>query len=587
MLTSDLKPDISVYYPNVIGKSVPGTATTCGILIEGRDDGKGTASTLALNHLLKHGVRVVSHTGYVSEKYGEFTLVILCDLSTASAPLDDIVIQLRRIKRVSNAQSISLNHQMFDGFLFPLVFMDSYRVVAISSSLMFDLQEKIRIPTEKAALMEAGRTHGREIVQKLREKLESNDDRKQSSSIRSDVLQENITRYMRASGWGKISWADEQTLQKVSIQDPPVPSKESTAAGNLFLQGLICGLAEDLFGRKFAVVEDHYDMLRRLLTIGLAEQSTAIQMEQQKQKITLSPEENSKVLQEIERIADKAERLRNQNDGTNLPEEKTTSQEEVQERITDNVPQRELMVTLPASGGNETAREQSANVTTTPEHPTQSQDGKQVSTPVMEKTAVPTAPSTDDRPAAEKTNMQPQTTGHGLVHAPQTDENTKGAGVVDQTTTANPGSIVENKIPNEVERLPNPAPMSQGNERQEKVVAQVPPTKESTDKIHLTIKRIGDPGPTQQNQENKTAEATDTSMEVTQSSPRLQPNQMRKEIAETKESQRPAMSPPINSQPNEDQASSRRTQKKRRKPIRVQKEEVEDFSPAPFHDESF
>lgn len=305
MATDSTKKGATVYYPNVIGQSDPGKTTSWAILVEGRND--YNCGAMALNTLIKYGARILSQTGYSNEKYGTYTLTIECDLAGVSATLDDIVIQLRKLRHVTSVESISLKNQMFDGLLFPLVLMDSHRVVAVSASFMFEIQENLRTLADKKSLFEAGRQYGGDVVNRLKQKLEAGEEGKLSGRKSADkkVIQENIQRFMKAAGWGRITWEGDDSLERVFIYDPPTPrSKESGGAGNLFLQGLISGLTESLRGKRYAVVEDHFDAQRRLLTIGLTEESLAVQMEGQNQFKNEVPveEQSATALNEVERL---------------------------------------------------------------------------------------------------------------------------------------------------------------------------------------------------------------------------------------------------------------------------------------------
>ena len=89
------------YYPNNIGNLAIGTPRSYAFLVYGRED-RGIQVQI-LNTLLKRGARIVSQTGYVDEKNREFTLCISCDLGEVSVTPDDLIIELRRMKQVRNA----------------------------------------------------------------------------------------------------------------------------------------------------------------------------------------------------------------------------------------------------------------------------------------------------------------------------------------------------------------------------------------------------------------------------------------------------------------------------------------------------
>ena len=297
-------PEIAVYYPNVIGRAFPGSQSSYAILIEGRDDGKGETTVRAMERLVKKGVRIFSQKGYVNERAGTFSLLVLCQLPNIS--LDDIVTQIRKIKNVTNAQYITQKAQMFDGILFPLLLMDSERVIAVSPEVIFNTQQKLSSTAEIEALLEAGRLYGVEIADSIKNKFAFHPDGKQDEDLNVpiSVVEENIIRYLKAAGWGKISWDHGTTLERVLVHDPPTPkSKNASAAGNRLIEGLISGLTEGLQGKRFSVVEDHYDMQRRLLTIGMVETNVAMKMETQKPRI----EETAKFDKKTQGITNQAE----------------------------------------------------------------------------------------------------------------------------------------------------------------------------------------------------------------------------------------------------------------------------------------
>lgn len=284
----DATPEIAAYYPNVIGRAFPGSKQSYAILIEGRDDGSGDVMVKATERLVKRGVRILSQKGYVSETAGTFTLLIHCQLPDKS--LDDIVIEIRKIRHVTNAQSITQKAQMFDGMLFPLLLMDSDRILAISPSVLYDTQEKIASANERNSLLEAWRRYGIDIVNSIKQKFATRPDGKPNDDINIPVgiVEENIVRYMRATGWGRISWDHGTTLERVFVRDPPTPKNgKEGVSGNRMIEGLVSGLTEGLQGKHVSVVENQYDPSRRVLTIGMVETSVAVKMEDQMQRPVL------------------------------------------------------------------------------------------------------------------------------------------------------------------------------------------------------------------------------------------------------------------------------------------------------------
>ena len=299
-----IKPSAAVYYSYNIGRGAPASSTIYGFLVEGKDSSGGVPA-LIVSNLLKWGARIQSHTGYLSERSREFTLSLTCDLGDADRTPDDLLIQIRKMKNVTRAESVSLRNQLFDGLLFPLVLMDTNRVVAIDSRLMFEIQEKLKSQAEKSGLEEAGRDYGVGIVTRIKQKFEANKNTR-SESAPDSVIIENVTGYLKAAGWGKFSWESEESCERVVIQDPPTSSKEGSGAGNLFLQGLMAGITEAFQNKRLGVMEDHYDIQARRLTATLVEQSRIKSVEPTREE-TLSQEQKTMVLGEIEKMISSVE----------------------------------------------------------------------------------------------------------------------------------------------------------------------------------------------------------------------------------------------------------------------------------------
>jgi hypothetical protein len=274
------------YYPNSIGSISPGNAGTYAFLVLGRDD--RTIQSQVLNAFYRHGAKVLSQVGYVDYRTSEFTLCINCDLTNGNITPDDFVIELRRMKSVSNVLSTSLKDRIFDGFLFPMTFMNKNRVVAVNSALTFQLRERLKSEEAKFLLQDVGREFALDVVRQVKRRLGSN--------LEADIIRENVRGYFRAAGWGSFTWDSEASFERVTMTDPPTSSK-GEAAGNFFLQGMACGLVEAFQNRRFKLAEEVYNADARSLTLMLSEQEIE---PKEKQKIRKSIE--IKALEEVEKV---------------------------------------------------------------------------------------------------------------------------------------------------------------------------------------------------------------------------------------------------------------------------------------------
>jgi len=339
----------TVRHLDSVGQAAPASPTTYGFLIEGRDH-KGEVQTLVLYTLVKRGARILSQTGYLSERSKEFTLSTTCDLAEANSSLDDLVIQLRGIKHVTHVEGVCLKNQMFNGFLFPLVLMDTNRVVAIDANLMFDIQEKIRTQSEKSSLVEAGRDYGRKVVNRIKQRFEDNRESRIESAADIVAIEDNIKGYMKAAGWGKLSWESEEKVEQVFIQDPPTSAKGGSAAGNLFLLGLVIGITEAFRNRRFSIMEDHYDARSRRLTTTLIQQGL-LKSEVPREQ-ALSQAQKATALGEIEKVINSLERKESREP---KPVEVDAAEQELEEKVIE-VPTtgfgNSVHVTLKRKGGD-------------------------------------------------------------------------------------------------------------------------------------------------------------------------------------------------------------------------------------------
>ncbi len=295
----------AVYYPNNLGISTPGSTSTFSFLVDGKSE-NGSEIVLILEELLKRGTKILSQTSWVYEGLGEFTLSVICDLKDSKETPDDFVIKFRGMRFVKNAKVVSLKRRMFSGLLFPLTMMDTSRVVALNTEAIFRVQDHLKTHAQKSDLVDAGRDVGKDIVRQIREKFESSD----STTVPNldQVLKDNVVGFMSASGWGKFRWEQNNNAQRVLIQDPPTVSYGGTAAGNYFLQGMVAGLTEGFFRRKYTVADDQYDSELRLLSLSLLEQGVMGIGQSAQQNDQVSNLDKAVVLKEVEKIIQSVEK---------------------------------------------------------------------------------------------------------------------------------------------------------------------------------------------------------------------------------------------------------------------------------------
>ncbi len=278
------------YYPNNIGNLAIGTPRSYAFLVYGRED-RGIQVQI-LNTLLKRGARIVSQTGYVDEKNREFTLCISCDLGEVSVTPDDLIIELRRMKQVRNANAICLKNRMFDGFLFPQTILLTNRVVSIDSNITFLIQERLNSEESKVALRDVGRNYALDVVKQVRTKM--------SPGFSEDAIQENVRGYLKAAGWGSFTWESETTFERIVVIDPPIFSGK--AVGNYFLHGMAAGLVESFRKKKFMLAEEVYSQDTRSLTLMLSELRIEVKRLESPAEKKISKSVEVRALEEVEKV---------------------------------------------------------------------------------------------------------------------------------------------------------------------------------------------------------------------------------------------------------------------------------------------
>ena len=237
-------------YPYKLGQTTAGDRKKHAFLVSGRDEKKISTQAQVLNLFLKHRVKIASHFGYLDDSSHEFVLCLSCDLRNADITPDGLVVELRLLKSVRHARSVSSENRLFDGFFFPITLLDN-RVMILDSQFTFLIEHQLGTPEEKAALVEVGRIYALDTVRQIRGKF--------PRDCSDRIIQDNVNDYFKAAGMGRFSLLDskEKTVQAI-IRDPPL-SERGEATGNHFIQGIVVGLIEAFQGREMRVMEDMFD----------------------------------------------------------------------------------------------------------------------------------------------------------------------------------------------------------------------------------------------------------------------------------------------------------------------------------------
>ncbi len=263
------------YYPFSLGLEGAGDPRKYAFLISGKDDKRVSTQGEVLILFLKHGAKIISQWGYLDEARHDFVLCLKCDMSNADITPDGLILELRLSKFIRNVRSRRMENRLFHGFSFPVTFLDN-RVVILDSQITFLIEQQLKTPEQRAALVEVGRIYALDIVRQIRAKFPRNSPEQ--------VIFENALEYFKAVGIGRFSLfdADEKSVQAI-IRDPPL-SHRGEATGNHFIHGIVVGLVEAFQERGTIVTEDLYDRKTGRLFISvlnkenepISEQSSAI-----------------------------------------------------------------------------------------------------------------------------------------------------------------------------------------------------------------------------------------------------------------------------------------------------------------------
>jgi hypothetical protein len=300
-----------VYYPHNIGFPNPAPPKYVEFAIVGEQNGKHEAFQNIVEILEKYGALVASLTFANDLSMDQFVMNIVCDLSSAKCPPDELLIRISKSKFVTFAEKSSHEGKIFSSLSFPLtVFGGDVRALALDADRMvtlFDLVENECGPKGGEILFEEGRREGREIVEAVRQKLSE-------SQIDKTYLFENVAGLFQAAGWGRLSIHEKDDEVKVSISDPPSDAGGGRVLGNRFLEGMVAGILEPFHKSvkggnvKLSLVKELYDAERRILTLHYMDVASIVELSRK------NNEQEAKVLEKVEEIIKSLEQSEKGND---------------------------------------------------------------------------------------------------------------------------------------------------------------------------------------------------------------------------------------------------------------------------------
>lgn len=311
----------SVYYPHNIGFPLPALENFVEFAINGQHNGKHEAFLNIMKILEAYSATVVAISFTNNKSFDQFVMDIVCDLTNAKCPADELLIRISKSKFVTMVEKNFHVGKIFASIPFPLtLFGGEVRALALDAGRMvtlFDHIGKACGPRGRETIFEDGRAEGREIIEAIRERLG------ERSSDRSLVL-ENAKALFQAAGWGRLSIheSDRTGIERVSVADPPSDSDGGKVFQNSFLQGMVAGMLEPFHKMekngdpKLSLIKESYDEEPRILTLHYTDESTINKLS------CKSEEQEEKVLEKVEAVIKSLEQINgDEEEGENVKEE--------------------------------------------------------------------------------------------------------------------------------------------------------------------------------------------------------------------------------------------------------------------------
>jgi hypothetical protein len=239
-------------------------------VVVGRDQIEAITRMLAL--LKDHKVELLGLESQGLPESLHFVITAYTDMRAADCSLDELLVLLRDLLVVDSAEGASLSSSRYDKFLFPIVALDSSRLVITSAENLAQVEGHFsKLPRDGGTLVlfEMGRQSGLAIARSLR-RSHTHVSQKQMLEMSADEL--------RTSGWGlfKFDVAEmESGSVGVEVRDP-IMMNIPGATESWWTYGLCSGLVEGIYGMAGYVSGPHtYSEKTKQIKFKLVELSRA------------------------------------------------------------------------------------------------------------------------------------------------------------------------------------------------------------------------------------------------------------------------------------------------------------------------
>jgi hypothetical protein len=261
-------PDGEKYYPRMIGLAAPMEGFRSGNVYEFLATGRDEVGTLSrLNDVLNsHNLKLTTAGGYSVPEPGTFVWSGFADYSDSKFTVEDTLRDIKKLSFVTHAEASKISEIVFERFLFPVTILGKHRAIIFRAGPLYRVEQRLiaAFGSGGATIMfDEGKNYAVEAFSQYTAML---------PNASTQVILKNAIAGLRATGWGifevDVSKLHVDGFVKVSVRDPPF-AEIPGAKDSFFINGLVCGSLENIFGVNAGVHSSSYNENARTLHLVL------------------------------------------------------------------------------------------------------------------------------------------------------------------------------------------------------------------------------------------------------------------------------------------------------------------------------
>jgi hypothetical protein len=197
---------------------------------------------------------------YTSADVGTFH----CDLAPADKSADEIKREIEGLAFVQRVDVASLEHSLFDKFLFPVLIMGR-RVLVMRLEPLLGIEKSLTQELGSAGgtiMFREGESYASETIAQYRVAL---------GKVTDEDLMANVIDGLRATGWGVFDFRTKPAGYEVTV-DGAMETEASLPSR--FLCGIIAGILETVYGGRLKVDESTVDSRSGRVVVRLSSVSS-------------------------------------------------------------------------------------------------------------------------------------------------------------------------------------------------------------------------------------------------------------------------------------------------------------------------